>query len=512
MSDDTLPCLKALVMFNETLVEEDDKANSSVPIYTFAEFMELGKDISGATIDDRMKAQKPGQAANLIYTSGTTGPPKAVMISHDNIYFCCYAIMKRLHVFSENDRSVSYLPLSHIAALLLDILGPIYIGCEVYFARPDVMRGTLVETLNLVQPTWFFGVPRVYEKIYEKMMSVGKDTTGIKKTIATWAKGKGAQYTENMQFGGSGKAPAMHWLAKKLVFNAIRQKLGLNQTWGCFTAAAPISDTILKYFGSIGIPIYEVFGQSECTGPHSVNFHGMWKIGTTGRPLSGTQSKIDPETGELCYRGRHIFLGYLKDPKATAETIDDEGWLHSGDVAAFDEDEDPTMSHPAGFLKITGRIKELIITAGGENIAPNLIEDTMKKEMPCINNCIVIGDQRKYLVLLIALTNEVSLNPEEEHTGPVKLIGDALETSIEIGSTAKTVEEAEACEKWKAYIDKGIETANESVVSRAATIKKWALIPQDFSERGGELGPTMKLKRRVAIENYDDIISRLYAE
>ncbi len=511
-SSDALPCLKALVVYNVTSIDEKDKERSNVPIYTFEEFLDLGKDVSGSTIDDRMKTQKPGQVCNLIYTSGTTGPPTAVMISHDNLVVCCTTIVQKIGMFSEEDRSVSYLPLSHIAALLLDVHGPIYIGCEVYFAQPDVMKGSLTLSLAAAQPSWFFGVPRVYEKIYERMMEVGKETKGLKKTIATWAKGKGAQYTEAEQFGGSGKTPSMYWLANKLVFTAVREKLGLNKTWGCFTSAAPISTDILNYFGSIGIPIYEVFGQSECTGPHSVCFKGSWKIGTTGRPLRGTQSKLDPETGELCYRGRHIFLGYLKEPAQTAEAIDEEGWLHSGDVGTFDNDGDPTMKHLSGFLKITGRIKEIIITAGGENISPNQIEDNMKKAMPCISNCIVVGDNRKFLVILLALKNEFTLNPDEESEEPVKLVNDALDTSIAIGSTAKTVEEAKTCEKWIAHLDEGIKLANASAVSRAATVKKWALIPKDFSEKGGELTPTMKLKRRVAIAKYEHLINTLYDE
>ncbi len=511
-SNDALPYLKAFVVYNVTSIDEKDKERSNVPIYTFEEFMDLGKDVSGPTIDDRMKAQKPGQVCNLIYTSGTTGPPKAVMISHDNLVFCCATIVNKMEVFSEEDRSVSYLPLSHIAALLVDVHGPIYIGCEVYFAQPDVMKGSLTLSLIAAQPTWFFGVPRVYEKIYEKMQEVGKENKGMKKTIATWAKGKGAQYTEAQQFGGSGKAPVMHWLANKLVFSAVRKKLGLDQTWGCFTSAAPISTDILKYFGSVGIPIYEVFGQSECTGPHTACFKGSWKIGTTGRPLRGTQNKIDPETGELCYRGRHIFLGYLKEPALTAEAIDEEGWLHSGDVGTLDNDDEPTMEPPSGFLKITGRIKELIITAGGENLSPNLIEDSMKKAMPCISNCIVVGDQHKFLVILLALKNEFTLDPEKESEEPMKLISDALDTSIAIGSTAKTVEEAKTCEKWIAHLDEGIKLANVSAVNRTATVKKWDLIPKDFSEKGGELTPTMKLKRKVTIAKYEDIVNALYSE
>ncbi len=509
-SNDTLPHLKTLVVYNVTSIDEKDKERSSVPIYTFEEFLELGKDVEGSTVDDRMKAQKPGYACNLVYTSGTTGPPKAAMISHDNLVFCCDMIINKIGKFSIYDRSVSYLPLSHIAALLLDVHGPIYIGCEIYFAQPDVMKGSLTQSLSAAQPTWFFGVPRVYEKIYEKMMEVGKATKGIKKTIATWAKGKGALYTEAQQYGGSGKHPSMYWLANKLVFSAVREKLGLTHCWGCFTSAAPISPDLLRYFGSIGIPVYEVFGQSECTGPHTVCFEGSWKIGTTGRPIRGTQSKIDPDTGELCYRGRHIFLGYLKAPEKTMETIDKEGWLHSGDVAAFDGDDDTAMKHPSGFLKITGRIKDIIITAGGENITPTVIEESVKKIMPYVSNVMVVGDSCKYLCALISLKSD--FDPEGGETETLNLINDALETSQSIGSSATTVEQVKSDEKWAAHLDKDMEEVNKFAVSRAGTIKKWALLPTDLSEKGGELTPTMKLKRHVTVKKYADLIETLYCE
>jgi long-chain-fatty-acid--CoA ligase ACSBG len=183
---------------------------------------------------------------------------------------------------------------------------------------------------------------------------------------------------------------------------------------------------VLDYFASIDLPILELFGQSECTGPHTVNTPTAWKIGTCGRPLPGTESKIDPDTGEICYRGRHIFMGYMYMDDKTKETIDSEGWLHSGDVAAFDDDNDPNIPAPSGFMSITGRIKELIITAGGENIPPVMIENEFKLAMPALSNCMVIGDKRKYLTICLCLLVDIDVDtgmPTE------KLAGEALETS-----------------------------------------------------------------------------------
>ena len=227
------------------------------------------------------------------------------------------------------------------------------------------------------------------------MLQVGREITGVKKSISTWAKGNGAERTARAQFGGDSGAPFMFGCANSIVLSKVKDTLGLDQCKACFTAAAPIAASVISYFGSLDIPLYEVFGQSECTGPHTVSYKGEWKIGTCGRPMLGTESKVQ-ENGELTYRGRHIFMGYMYMDKQTADTIDDEGYLHSGDVAEFDSDikskansdlED--MVGPSGFMRITGRIKELIITAGGENIPPVLIENEMKKQMLACSNCMV---------------------------------------------------------------------------------------------------------------------------
>ena len=259
----------------------------------------------------------------------------------------------------------------------------------------------------------------------------------------------------------------------------------------------------LQYFASLDIPIYEVFGQSECTGPHTVNAPGQWKIGTCGRPLYGTQSKLDPASGELCYRGRHIMMGYMYMPKETAETIDSEGYLHSGDVAEFDEDDSNYSPSPSGFMKITGRIKDLIIGAGGENIPPIQIEDAMKTEMVAISNCMVVGDQRKYLAMLISLKTE---SPESD-----KLAQDALFVGNEIGSSAKTVKEASKDPKWDKYFTEGMKKANAKAHSNAQKVQKYKLLEKYFSEAEGDLTPTMKLKRSVVTKKYTDLIESIYA-
>lgn len=298
----------------------------------------------------------------------------------------------------------------------------------------------------------------------------------------------------------------MMFMARSLLHKA-HVALGLDRCYAFYVSAAPIEVKILKYFASIDIPIMELFGQSECTGPHAVNNYKAFRYGTVGRPLPGTETMIADGTGELCYRGRHIFAGYLGMPDKTKETVDADGWLHSGDIVTCDENHDPRIPKPSGFFSITGRIKELIITAGGENIPPVLIEDELKDAMPALSNAMLIGDKRKFLSVLLCLQVEV----DAEGVASNKLTDFALETSKKIGSAATTTDEARNCPKWIEYFDNGVKTANKKASSRAQQVNKWSLLTTDFTEKGTELTPTLKLKRNVAAEKYTDVIEAMYA-
>ena len=501
-----LPHLKVLVMWEEAadpaLVERCGK-----PVYSWSDFLKLGYEVSDATVDERALSVKPGNCASLIYTSGTTGPPKSVMISHDNLTWTGQNIIDHYMDLNHEDRVISYLPLSHIAAQLIDIFCILLLGGSTWFAQPDALKGTLTVTMKQVRPTFFFGVPRVWEKIQEKMVELGRQSTGIKKSLATWAKNCGTEKSKLSQYGAAGGNPWGYGCANSLILSKIKEALGLDKAKGCFTAAAPIAPETLWYFASLDIPVYEVFGQSECTGPHTVSYANCWKIGYCGRPIKGSESKVDANNGELCYRGRHIFMGYMFMEKETRDTIDEDGYLHSGDVAEFDNNDDADIPKPSGFMKITGRIKELIITAGGENVPPVLIENEMKAAMVALSNCMVIGDKRKFLTMLVSL--KVDMDPE---TGlPTdKLAADSLFVAGQIGSSAKTYTEAKADPLFKQYVDKGVKTGNSKTTSNAQIVQKWVWLPEDFSERAGDLTPTLKLKRKVVTEKYTDLIESLY--
>jgi long-chain-fatty-acid--CoA ligase ACSBG len=503
-----VPHLKAIVIWGEE-VSPEARSQFNVPIHSFQEFLALGGDVPDSDVEERCNALRPGHCCTLIYTSGTTGPPKAVMISHDNITWTVKCLIDTHVDMNHTGKMVSYLPLSHIAGQAVDMHAPMYLGACTYFAQPDALKGSLTNTLKDVRPTLFFGVPRVWEKIEEKMKSLGRETTGVKKTLSTWAKNCGAAHSARCQFGGDRGTPFGYGCANSLVLSKIKEALGLDQARYCFTAAAPITLDTLQYFASLDIPIYEVFGQSECTGPHTVSSPLVWRMGYCGRPMPGTETMIAPNTNELCYRGRHVFMGYMYMPDKTAETIDDAGFLHSGDVAEFDNNNIPGMTGPSGFMKITGRIKELIITAGGENIPPVLIENEMKAAMPALSNCVVIGDRRKFLAMLVSLKTEV--NPDTGEPNDV-LTGDAVLVGREIGSSATTLSQAAVDPLWQKYITAGMKSANGKTTSNAQIVQKWKMLPVDLSERAGDLTPTLKLKRNVLVDKYAALIESIYAD
>eukprot|EP00457_Paulinella_chromatophora_P001618 gb/GEZN01001620.1/.p1 GENE.gb/GEZN01001620.1/~~gb/GEZN01001620.1/.p1 ORF type:complete len:813 (-),score=86.22 gb/GEZN01001620.1/:290-2728(-) len=504
----------AIIVYDDA-VPEGVNVDGKTPVYDWATFMKIGADAgdeTGKELAARMHAQKPGHCCTLIYTSGTTGPPKAVMISHDNLTWVTQAFLSLLPPdFGSHDAQgehvISYLPLSHIAAQTIDIHFQLITGAmrggkvTVHFAKADAMKGSLLATLQAVRPTLFFGVPRVWEKFAEKLKAKGESNGHVKKMIGGWAKSVGLGRYHNHAFGNSGDDPLLYGLANKLVFHNVRTALGLDRSRFQLTAAAPISKEILEYWGSLDIPILEIYGMSENTGPQNSCSPWVYVPGSCGRPIPGCEIKIDHVAdrdnkgeGEICFRGRHIMMGYMKDPERTRETIDPEGFLHSGDVGHVDEN---------GLLFITGRIKELIITAGGENVAPVPVEDRMKAVLPGISNCMMVGDKRKYNTMLICL--------RQEGKGEVfcdKLIG----ASLTVNPQVTTVTQAQSDEKWKAYINAGIALVNKDAVSNASKVQKFRILDNDFSVEGGELTGTMKLKRSVVMDKYSAVIDEMYAE
>uniref|UniRef100_A0A670KBS9 Long-chain-fatty-acid--CoA ligase ACSBG2 n=2 Tax=Podarcis muralis TaxID=64176 RepID=A0A670KBS9_PODMU len=497
-----LPLVKAIIQYGEELKEKRPN------LYTWSEFMALGASVSDDQLDKIIASQKPNQCCTLIYTSGTTGQPKGVMLSHDNITWTARAGGNYVGLSKATERQevvVSYLPLSHVAAQMIDIWLPITFGVHTCFAQPDALKGTLVETLKEVRPTAFLGVPRVWEKMQERMKAAGMKFSALKKRIAAWAKVVGLE-TNLRRINGSDELPLNFRLARSFVFKKVRKQLGLDRCTKCYTGAAPITRDTLEYFLSLDICIYELYGMSESSGPHTASFPSSYKLGSSGKEITGCRTmlfKPDSEgVGEICFAGRHVFMGYLNMEDKTKEAIDDEGWLHSGDLGRHDAD---------GFLFITGRIKELIITAGGENIPPVPIEDAIKEAIPILSNVMLIGDKAKFLAMLMTLKCMVNLETGEPEDA---LTPQAIEFCHKLGSKATKVSDIVNSKDPAVYsaIQKGVTSVNERATSNAQKIQKWMLLDKDFSIAGGELGPTMKLKRPVVAKMYKQQIDQLYSD
>jgi len=534
-----LPKLKAVVTWDCKPV----KSVKGIPCYSWVQFMDLSRDIDLLRLKERWNCIEPGHCCALIYTSGTTGKPKAVMISHDNIIFEAFLVLKLLTRYSEmnrkaeEERILSFLPLSHVAGMMADIVMPLVVTSQgpgwvcTFFARPyDLKVGSIGDRLLSVQPTIFLGVPRVWEKIAEKVQAVGAEKSMCIQNLSGWCKGKLLAHQKNCILGGSGKKYFGHRFAN-LVLGMVRNKLGLNKCKFSFTGAAPISSDTLKYFGSLGIQVNEVYGMSECMGAATWSVDSIHVWGSCGFAMPGVEVKVfttetaeekeecprtknimhptESELGEICFRGRNIMMGYLANSELgpdhvnliteqTKAAIDDEGWLHSGDKGCVDG---------RGMFRITGRYKELIIGSGGENIAPVPFETNVKSICPGISNFIMIGNLRKYNVAIVTLKAKGATG---EVPGTDELDGAALNISKSI----KTISEAAKDKKWiKAITDAIIDTNQNGSCcpSNACKVQKFTILPRDFSIEGGELTPTLKTKRAVLESKYSAVIDKMYS-
>jgi long-chain acyl-CoA synthetase len=465
---DQLPNLRHVVMMR------GDKVDDPMVI-GWDDFLRRGEGADGK-LDERLTALRPDTVSTLIYTSGTTGRPKGVMLTQDNLTWTASQACELVDA-SENERVLSYLPLSHIAEQMFTIHISAVLGYPVYYAESlDKLLPNLVE----VKPTMFFGVPRVWEKFHAGVLEKLGEAQGAKAKLAQRAMTVGAHVTKRWA-GGLGASfvdVAQYKLFDKLVYSKVKAGLGLGEARFCVSGAAPIASDVLDFFAGLGLPIYEVYGQSEGSGPTTFNVPGRAKFGTVGPPFPGVEVKVGPDS-EIIVRGRNVFAGYFKDEEATAETVSD-GWLNTGDLGEFDAD---------GFPTITGRKKDIIITAGGKNIAPKLFEGTIRSH-PLVAEAVVIGDRRKYLTALISLDSEAvdRFMKERELSGP-----------------------PDQCEEVRSEIQQAVDEANAEM-ARVEQIKKFTILSREFSIAQGELTPTLKVKRNMVVTNFESEIEAMYSE
>jgi len=417
----------------------------------------------------------PDTLATLIYTSGTTGTPKGVMISQRNVVWTLECL-RRAADLEIGARMVSYLPLAHIAERLATHYLGTYLAGQVWYC-PN-LAGVL-EYIQEAKPTLFVGVPRVYEKFHARLMARFEEAEGLKGTILHKALELGMKRVEAEMEGKS--PPAFAGLLDKIALSKVREGLGMEEVKIAITAAAPINPDLVKFFQSIGIPLFELYGMSETTGPATTNVPGAAKIGSVGKALPGVEVKV-AEDGELLMRGGVITQGYYKLDHETRESFGSDGWLYSGDLARIDED---------GFVWIVGRKKEIIITAAGKNIAPAKLETALGNH-PLISKACMIGDQRKFLSMVIALDAE-----------------EAPDWAASRGLEYDDLATFSRLPQVQAEIAQAVAEANEKV-ARVEQIKKWIVVPDEWTPDSGEVTPSLKLKRRVVLDQYADQIESMY--
>jgi long-chain acyl-CoA synthetase len=425
----------------------------------------------GFDFDAAWRAVKPDDALTLIYTSGTTGPPKGVQLTHSNLISAVQGFDEVI-AFPADGRVVSWLPMAHIAERACSHYLPMLLGFTTTDC-PDPRQ--VVAYLPEVRPTWFFAVPRIWEKLKAAIEAgVEAEQDEARKQATQWALDVGLRKVKLEQAGEPipEELQAEHAKADELVLSKIRERLGLDQVESVNVGAAPTPREVIEFFHAIGVPLAELWGMSETTGYGTCNPPERIKIGTVGPVSPGAEIKL-ADDGEVLIRGPVVTPGYRNQPEQTREAIDEEGWLHTGDVGEFDDD---------GYLKIVDRKKELIISAGGKNMSPANIEAKVKASSPVIGQVVAIGDMRPYNVALITLDPDVAPAFAQQHG-----------------------EEAVLAE-----VERGVAAANEQM-ARVEEIKTYKVLPNEWEPGGDELTPTMKLKRKPIHQKYEEEIEALYA-
>jgi long-chain acyl-CoA synthetase len=428
------------------------------------------------SVQQRMDAIDPQDTAMMIYTSGTTGRPKGAMITHDNILSITDSFTSVVPMQS-SDEVLSYLPLAHIYENIMSVFQAIWNGSTVNFVESI---DTLPQNLKEVSPTIFGSVPRIWEKFASMIEIRMSDSTLVKKALYHFAVNIGLRYVKSekytwRRFGCS----LLYWPLYGLVLYHLKRQLGLERIRYAICAAAPASPELFEFYNALGIPLREAYGQTESTGVIAVQRIDRPRWGFVGEPIPNMEVKIAAD-GEILTRGPGVFKGYYKNPELTAETIED-GWLHTGDVGALDN----------GFLKILDRKKDILITAGGKNITPAFIENKLKFSA-YIQDAVVIGDRRKFLVALILIDEDNVTKYAQDHRIPFSTFAD-LTQNVEILK----------------LINAEVLKVNKTL-SRVETIKKFALLPRRLYEEDGDVTPTKKVKRAFLEKRYADLIEHLY--
>jgi long-chain acyl-CoA synthetase len=435
-----------------------------------------GSELDEADWEQRWRSVTPEDVCTFIYTSGTTGPPKGCVISHGN-YRAMLDMINEVHVIEEEELTYLFLPLAHSFAVLVQF-GSFDLGTTIAYWQRDPLK--IAADLVEVRPTYFPSVPRIFEKIYAAANAKTESAGGLTKLAFDWAIRVG-KHVRDLERQGREPGPLLrleYQIADRQVLSKIRGLFG-GRLRLAVSGAAPINPEILRFFEAAGVLVLEGWGMTETSTAATISTPDDYKIGTIGKPFPGCEVRI-ADDGEILVKGPNVFQGYYKNPEATEETLVD-GWLHTGDLGEIDED---------GYIKITGRKKDIIITAGGKNITPANLEAEIKQH-PLVSQCVVIGDRRPYLVALVTLDPEEAVSYAKQHGLPED--PEALASS----------------EKIKAEIDAHLERINRKF-ARVEQVKKIRILPHDLSQASGELTPTLKVKRAAVAQLHEREIDELY--
>jgi long-chain acyl-CoA synthetase len=467
-----LPNLKHIVMIEGTPTGVEG-------VLTWQEFMDKGASVADEEFFARASELQLGDVASIVYTSGTTGIPKGAMLTHENLIFSSWSALESL-TLEPHFESFLYLPLSHVFAKII-----VYVCMRAGLAVSiGESRDKIVENMQETKPHFFAMAPRLYEKAYIGITAKAADAGGVKHKMFKWALGVGYKVSELQQQNKpvKGSLAVKHKLATKLVFSKIQALLGGNLVFAV-SGAAPLNKAIAEFFHACGILILEGIGMTENTSFSNLNRFDNNKFGTVGPPGPEIEQKVEPD-GEVLFRGKNVMLGYYKNAEETADAIDNEGWLHTGDIGEIDED---------GFLRITDRKKAIIVTSGGKNVSPQRVEKIMRTSR-YIDQAVVYGDRRKYL------TGVVQVDPEQIE-----------EWATKQGISFDKREELIKHPKVKELIDDEVQEKNESL-SSFETLKKVIIANNEFTVDSGELTPSLKVKRKVVTEYYRAQLDALYED
>jgi long-chain acyl-CoA synthetase len=440
--------------------------------------VEQGKGVTRDELDKRHGALTPETLATIIYTSGTTGRPKGCELTHGNFLFDIASSTAGLNEFyNEQGSTLLFLPLAHVFGRIIQ-LGSTANRVRVGHTA-DVKN--LLADLAAFKPTFLLSVPRVFEKVYNA--SKQKAHGDGKGAIFDRAEQVAIAYSQGLERGGASLATkAQHAVFDKLVYSKLRAALG-GEVRYCVSGGAPLGERLGHFFRGIGVTILEGYGLTETSAGSTLNLPGQMKVGTVGRAIPGTTVRI-ADDGEILLKGGQIFTGYYKNEKATNEALDPDGWFHTGDLGSIDED---------GYLKITGRKKEIIVTAGGKNVAPAVLEDRLRAH-PLVSQCIVVGDNKPFIGCLVTIDAEAFPAWKKANGKP------------ESATVADLVDDPDL----RTTIQAGVDEANKAV-SKAEAIKSFRILPVDFTEEGGHMTPSLKLKRAVVMKDFATDVEAIYS-